>query len=386
MSPFLLFVNRFFQNWLIYFKTMFDWVDLHKNAWIQIQADLAADRLSHALLLCGPAGIGKLKFSEALASSLLCDHPLADGQACGVCTSCVWHASGNHPDYRRIRPEAFEESAFDIEEGSASGSKTERKKSEQIRIDQVRALESFIQVGSHRKRRVILIEPAEAMNEATANALLKSLEEPPPGVHFLLVSHSPERLLPTVRSRTRAAPLLVPSREAALKAMSSLAPPLRDAELWLNRCAGALRIALALAVAAEKRPDASEDAVAEVALVDALIAQFMLGPRMDPLALAKTCEGIIKGDLSGSRLAILIDWVQRWVLDLQLVRLGAAPWAFPEQTPAFKKLSAQVCDSQLSRYPDMLLEARRLSGHPLNIRLFLESLFSRTSALYEAGN
>jgi DNA polymerase-3 subunit delta' len=337
------------------------------------------------LLLCGPAGIGKLAFAEAVAASLLCDQPAADGRACGVCTACTWHASGNHPDYRRLRPEAFEEFVVETDVVNVPGTKTDRKKSEQIRIDQVRGLESFIQVGSHRGRRVILIEPAEAMNEATANALLKSLEEPPAGVHFLLVSHAPERLLPTVRSRMRATPLAVPSRSVALKSLTSLVPPLRDGALWLNRCAGALRFAMNLAHAAEKRPDATEAALAEVALVEALLQQLMLGPRMDPLALAKTCEGIVKGDLSGTRLAILTDWMQRWLLDLKLVRLGASPVVFPELSTGFQQLSKHLSDEQLSRFPDQLYEARRMSSHPLNLRLFLESLFSRTLALYETG-
>lgn len=362
---------------------MINWPDLHTPAWSQIQADLASNRLSHALLLCGPAGIGKLLFAEAVASSLLCDQPVTGGRACGMCASCTWHASGNHPDFRRIRPEAFEASLVDDEDGRVPAAKAERKKSEQIRIDQVRSLESFIQVGSHRGRRIVLIEPAEAMNEATANALLKSLEEPPAGVHFLLVSHAPERLLPTVRSRTRAVPLGVPSRSAALQVFSTLTPPLREGGLWLNRCAGALRFAVALASAAEKRPDAAEEAMVEVALVEALLNQLMLGPRMDPLALAKTCEAMVKGDLSGTRLAMLIDWMQRWALDLQLVCLGAAPTVFPEQLHGFQKLAGQLNDAQLSQYPDALLEARRLSSHPLNIRLFLESLFSKTLALYE---
>ncbi len=366
---------------------MLDWIKLHEAAWTQIQVDRTRDRLSHALLISGPAGIGKLQFAEKLAESLLCDAPLSDGRACGVCTACTWHASGNHPDFRRIRPEAFEEPLVDVESDKpTSTGKADRKKSEQIRIDQVRGLESFIQVGSHRGRRVILIEPAEAMNEATANALLKSLEEPPAGVHFLLVSHAAERLLPTVRSRTRAVPLGVPSRQAALQAFAGLTPPLHDGGRWLNRCAGALRFAIELAGAAEKRPEASEDALAEVALVDALLAQLMLGPRLDPLALAKSCEALVKGDLSGTRLALLVDWMQRWALDLQLVHLSAAPMVFPEQLSGFQKLAGQLNEVRLSHYPEVLLEARRLSGHPLNIRLFLEALFSKTLALYEPGH
>ena len=362
---------------------MINWIELHRAAWAQIQSAKATDRLAHALLLTGSAGIGKLAFAEAVAASLLCDQPIADGQACGSCTACTWHASGNHPDFRRLRPEAYSEEQPEAEDAKPSSAKADKKKSEQIRIDQVRALESFIQVGSHRGRRVILIEPAEAMNEATANALLKSLEEPPAGVHFLLVSHAAERLLPTVRSRTRAVPMAVPSPATAAQQIATIKPVLRQGDLWLNRCAGALRFAVNLAQAAEKHPEATDEATAEVAILEALLAQLPLGDRMDPLALAKSCEALIKGDQSGLRLALLIDWLQRWTLDLQLVRLGSSPLVFPEQLIALQRLAGQLNDDVLQSFPDFLLESRRLSSHPLNIKLFLESIFSRTMALYE---
>lgn len=358
------------------------WQNIHQTAWAQLQRARQDDRLPHALLLTGPAGIGKLAFAEELASSLLCDAPNIDGMACGTCTACTWHASGNHPDFRRIRPEAYEDDVVIEDEGRPTA-KSDRKKSEQIRIDQVRGLESFIQVGSHRGRRVILIEPAEAMNEATANALLKSLEEPPPGVHFLLVSHAAERLLPTVRSRTRAIPLRVPEHTTALEQLKARGVSIQDGALWLNRCAGALRFAQALALAAKKDPSATTEATAEVAIVEALIAQLPQGPRMDALALARTCEALVKGDQSGLRLAQLIDWLQRWALDLQLMRLGSTPRTFPELQSALDKLAAQVDDTALAELPGVLLEARRLSAHPLNIRLFLESLFSQMVGLYE---
>lgn len=362
---------------------MINWIELHCEAWGQIQSAKAADRLAHALLLSGSAGIGKLAFAEAVAASLLCDQPNTDGQACGTCTACTWHASGNHPDFRRLRPEAYSDELPEAEDAKPAAGKSDKKKSEQIRIDQVRALESFVQVGSHRGRRVILIEPAEAMNEATANALLKSLEEPPAGVHFLLVSHAAERLLPTVRSRTRAVPIAAPAMTTALQQIAAIKPALRQGDLWLNRCAGALRFAVNLAQAAEKHPDATDEATVEVGILDAMLAQLPLGNRMDPLALAKTCETFIKGDQSGMRLALLIDWLQRWTLDLQLVRLCASPMIFPEQLVALQRLAAQLNDEALASFPDFLLESRRLSSHPLNIKLFLESIFSRTMALYE---
>ena len=363
---------------------MIAWHELHHDAWTQLQRARQDDRLPHALLLAGPAGIGKLAFAEVLAASLLCDAPGIDGLACGTCTSCTWHASGNHPDFRRIRPEAYEDDVVGDDEPRASA-KTDRKKSEQIRIDQIRGLESFIQVGSHRGRRVILIEPAEAMNEATANALLKSLEEPPAGVHFLLVSHAAERLLPTVRSRTRMIPLRTPDPAIALAQLKSLGITASLGTLWLNRCAGALRYALGLAQASAKDPAASGDAIAEAAILDALLAQLPLGERMDALALARSCEALIKGDQSGLRLAQLIDWLQRWTLDLQLVRLGSSARSFPEAGKALQSLTARINDDALAALPEALFEARRLSTHPLNIRLFLESLFSKTMGLYETG-
>ncbi|MFM7123142.1 MAG: hypothetical protein ACKOW6_06125, partial [Fluviibacter sp.] len=183
--------------------------------------------------------------------------------------------------------------------------------------------------------------------------------------------------------RTRAIPLAVPTTSVALAQIAKITPSLRQADIWLNRCAGALRFAVQLAQAAEKHPNATEDALAEVGILDALLAQLPLGERMDPLALAKTCEGLIKGDQSGLRLALLIDWLQRWALDLQLVRLGTAPMVFPEQTVVLQRLASQLNDDALRSYPDFLFESRKLSGHPLNIKLFLESIFSRTIALYE---
>ena len=363
---------------------MIAWQDIHGGAWAQLQRARQDDRLPHALLLTGPAGIGKLAFAELLAASLLCDTPTGTGLACGQCTACTWHASGNHPDFRRIRPEAYEEAPVG-DETERTTAKSERKKSEQIRIDQIRGLEAFVQVGSHRGRRVILMEPAEAMNEATANALLKSLEEPPAGVHFLLVSHAAERLLPTVRSRTRAIPLRTPEQPLALQQLSAVGIAQAPGALWLNRCAGALRIALSLAQAAAKDAAATEEALAEVAILDALLAELPAGERLDPLALARTCEALVKGDQSGLRLAQLIDWLQRWALDLQLCRLGSSPRCFPELQTVLDGLAARVNDAALAAYPVALLDARRLSAHPLNLRLFLESLFSRTIGLFETS-
>jgi DNA polymerase-3 subunit delta' len=147
-------------------------IDLHPDAWAQLVARRA--QLPHALLIAGQAGMGKFDLARHFAAFLLCESPTAATQACGVCAACGWLAQGNHPDFRLLQPEALAEESTDGAETSAR-----KKPSQQITIDQVRALDEFLHVGTHRHgARVILINPAEAMNRSTANSLLKSLEEP----------------------------------------------------------------------------------------------------------------------------------------------------------------------------------------------------------------
>jgi len=175
------------------------------------------ERLPHALLFHGRPGIGKLHLAEVLAQSLLCENRSKQGLACGVCPACVWFSAGNHPDYRLIQPEALSPTDEDAETGEA-GEEGKKKPSKQIKIDQIRALSDFLNVGSHRNGyRVVLVYPAESMNPGSANALLKSLEEPSPEVIFLLVSHQPRRLLATVRSRCHALALSLPARALSLR-------------------------------------------------------------------------------------------------------------------------------------------------------------------------
>lgn len=122
----------------------------HKSAWQQVHN---RQNFPHALLLHGPQGVGKVRFAECLAQSLLCESPLPDRQPCGTCASCTWFVQYNHPDYRRVRPEALEEAGEGGEtddEGkkSAKGSKTP---SREIRIDQIRALADFMNISTHRQ-------------------------------------------------------------------------------------------------------------------------------------------------------------------------------------------------------------------------------------------
>jgi DNA polymerase-3 subunit delta' len=150
---------------------------------------LASGKLPHALLFVGPAGVGKATTAVALAAALNCERP-GGGEGCTECTPCQKLAAGVHPDLAVLKPAG----AGNI-----------------ISIELVRELGARLGYPPHEARaRVVLIEDADRMTAEAANAFLKTLEEPPPRTHFILVSAAPDRLLITILSRcqrVRFAPL-----------------------------------------------------------------------------------------------------------------------------------------------------------------------------------
>ena len=166
-----------------------------EEAWQALAARHAQQRLGHAYLLAGREGLGKLALALAFARLALCESAV-DGTSCGHCRSCVLLHNGNHPDFVRVSPE-------------------EDKKS--IGIDQIRELLGFYTLKSHYGRhKIAVLHPAEAMTTNAANALLKLLEEPPPGALFLLVTHRAGQLPATVLSRCQRVALVNPDWPTSL--------------------------------------------------------------------------------------------------------------------------------------------------------------------------
>ena len=240
----------------------------------QVAGSLAAGRLPHALLLQGAPGLGKAALADWIARLALCDRPGA--APCGACTACRLNAAGTHPDLHRV------------------GVAEDRK---QIAVDDIRELIAALALKSLRgRRKVAIIDPADALNASGANALLKTLEEPTPGALLILTVARPERLPATIASRCQRIKVTAPERAVALEwlagedAATDWAAPLALAG---GAPLGALALAAAGAHALER----------EMAEFPALLSR----PDADLVGLAERCQQ----QLPAERLR----WIENWVTE-----------------------------------------------------------------------
>lgn len=173
-----------------------------RRVYEQATAALDAGRLGHGLLFCGPPQLGKRAVAERLVQRLLCRDRGADGEACGQCRGCLLYAAGTHPDFQAV-------SFIPNKEGT-------RLRTE-IVIEQIRNVsERLALTPQYGGAQIAILDPADAINHAAGNALLKTLEEPVPGRYLWLISAHPLRLSATIRSRCQRLEFRLPPQDEAL--------------------------------------------------------------------------------------------------------------------------------------------------------------------------
>lgn len=307
------------------------------GAWVRLQQALSSGRLPHGLLLTGMAGVGKAEFAAHLAHALVCASPTAEGDPCGACRSCQLAAAGTHPDIHWYQPE---------EPGKA------------IKVDAVRELAQASVLTAGGGRSVYVVEPADAMNNAAANALLKTLEEPAGGAVLVLVTANPDRLPATIRSRCQQLALVAPPNDVATIWLQQRGLPPAKATRLLDLFGGAPLRALA---------------AAEADLLDSLDAMWASLERLaqgrgDPVAVADSWKA--------HDLAMVLDWLILWSLDL--LRIQADPSRRPRFDAAaaerFQTLAERLDCRDLHGFVDTLYELRRRLTSNLNAQLVLERL------------
>ena len=323
------------------------------------------ERLPHALLLHGGRGIGKRHLVKAFAQLLLCEAPV-DAAPCGRCAGCQLVAADNHPDLRWLTPAASMPSRDDAdpngEDSQADSSDTRSSKgakpSREIVIDQVRKISEFLSISSHRGgRRVVLLLPAEALNASASNALLKMLEEPPPGTTFLAVSDQLDAVLPTILSRCVLLRAPSPSRTQSLAWLRSIG--VERAEARLAEAGGA-----PVGLAEETAPDQRQALDPE--LHEALIKLLARGP-------ALTGAQIVSSVPKDIAVAPAIRLLQRWGWDLLAERLAGRVRYYPQHQREVTTLARAIEPSRVVDWAAALAQTQAVSDHPLNARLVVES-------------
>lgn len=316
--------------------------------WIAAQARQLLAQRGHAWLLAGPSGLGQYRLALALARAWLCEQPSEQG-ACGVCGSCHTIDVHAHADLSVLMPESLMlELGWPLSERAQAelDGKT-RKPSKEIRVEAMRDAVEFTQRTSARGRgKAVLLFPAERMNVVSANALLKTLEEPPGDVRFVLASAAAHLLPATIRSRCLGHTMIWPDTSASLA--------------WLQRQGIEPAQAGVLLRAAGGRPD------------DALLF-FQAGLRAE--SWVRLPQAIARADLSVFRdwsPAQTLDALHKLCHDLLVLKMGAAPRFFEAAD-----LPSAGSVISLTVWAKALSASTRTVEHPFNPGLWLEALVSQ---------
>lgn len=311
----------------------------HHAHWQKLLERLRAGRLPHAILLAGPAGLGKVQFAAYLVGTLLCQTGAAAGRPCGQCRSCLLFAAHNHPDLRLVRP---------LEEGK------------KIVVDQIREISHYLaQTAQFGGYKAVIIAPAELMNINAANSLLKTLEEPSGNTVLILVSAQPGRLPATILSRCQQLAFTPPNAEEGRHWLADRTGGDTDLDLLLTLAEGAPLRALEMAESnvLPRRREVMRS------------LQVLLKGEETPTAVA---EQLLKVGVQQT-----LNWLYNWVADMIRYRAcGGEGSRFLNQDMREQLLScASRADSlAMHRYLQQVNQAMYLSGGQTNPQLLLEDI------------
>lgn len=322
--------------------------------WLQTQLGRLQQQRGHALLLSGPPGLGQYPLALALARGWLCERPSEHG-ACGQCGACHAVDVRTHPDLFVLMPETLSlELGWPLDEKTQDKiDKKELKPSRFIRVDATRQAVAFSQFTRSRgDTKVVLIYPAERLNNEAANTLLKTLEEPAGALRFVIATEAAHALLPTIRSRCQTHELLWPDAAQALEwlqttaatdpALATQNPSQADLQTWLRAAGG--------------RPDEALD-------------WLRLNPA--PGLWSRLPRAIAAGDwsaLSDWTAARQMDVLQKLCHDLMVRQAGGEPRFFaPADLPPAPGLTT------LARWQRDLQAAARTLEHPFSAALMQEA-------------
>jgi DNA polymerase-3 subunit delta' len=316
--------------------------------WIAAQSAALLAQRGHAWLLQGPSGLGQYSLALEMVRAWLCDKPTPEG-ACGQCGSCHAIDVRTHADLCVLMPEVqMQDLGWPLsEKAQAEIDDKKRKASKEIRVDAMRDAVEFAQRTSARGRgKAVLVYPAERMNHITANALLKTLEEPAGDVKFVLASEAAHQLLPTIRSRCIAHTMAWPDEATSLQ--------------WLQEQGiAASEAALLLRAAGGRAEDAAQSAKA---------GRSGKSWALLPKAIARGDVGAV----AGFSPAEAVDALQKLCHDLLTLRAGAQPRFF-----AATDLPPAASIPSLTAWWRELARTAKTVEHPFNAGLMLEALVSQ---------
>lgn len=306
--------------------------------WLRAPLERALAHPGHALLIHGPSGVGQFELGLALARARLCEAEPGTARPCERCAACHLAHQRTHPDLLILVPPVLA-----VALGWQEPDDRKAKPSKEIQVAAVREAIAWSQQTPARGRdKVVLLSPAEAMNVVTANALLKTLEEPPASLRLVLCTSNPDLLLPTIRSRCQKLRLEGPTADEALA--------------WLGE--QGMADAATLLAAAGGRP---------------LEAVALATDGLDAAAWQNLPRALARGDaasVAGLPVPRLVQTLQKLCHDVMAVAAGGAPRYFPAASLPASPVPWEV----LHAWADDLRRIARHDDHPWQAPLLVEAL------------